>query len=94
MEKHLRCTCKVNERRVLETKDIESLFAEKNVLVFKGDWTKRNSDITEYLSRFERNGVPLYVYYGPADTQNGQRPAPVILPQLLTFNHFESLFDH
>ncbi len=87
-------TCKVNERRVLETKDIESLFAEKNVLVFKGDWTKRNSDITEYLSRFERNGVPLYVYYGPADTQNGQRPAPVILPQLLTFNHFESLFDH
>lgn len=85
-------TCKVNERRVLNTDDITNLFAEHNVLVFKGDWTKRNSDITEYLTLFDRNGVPLYVYYGPADPATGVRPAPVILPQLLSFNHFTSLF--
>lgn len=86
-------TCKVNERRVLATKKIKTIFADNNVKVFKGDWTKMNSDITQYLKSFNRNGVPLYIYYGPVDANTGQRPKAVLLPQLLTFGHIENLFN-
>ncbi|MCD8562918.1 MAG: hypothetical protein LRY54_02465 [Alphaproteobacteria bacterium] len=48
-----------------------------------GDWTNYDPVITEYLSKFGRNGVPLYVYYAPPSPE-GKRPNPVILPQILT----------
>lgn len=77
-------TCKVNERIALKTETIRNLFANKNIEYLKGDWTNQDADITAYLNKFERQGVPLYVYYGPRDTQTGKRPEPVILPQILT----------
>jgi thiol:disulfide interchange protein len=86
-------TCKVNERRVLARDKTEALFAANRVKIFKGDWTKRNADITHYLSSFNRNGVPLYIYYGPADAQTATRPEPVLLPQLLSFGDLEELFN-
>ena len=46
----------------------------------KGDWTRQDPAITEYLRQNGRDGVPLYVFY-PA---NGGPPA--ILPQILTEN--------
>tara|TARA_R110002126_G_scaffold3263_1_gene18371 strand:- start:69174 stop:71426 length:2253 start_codon:yes stop_codon:yes gene_type:complete len=85
-------TCKVNERRVLARDKTEALFAAKGVKIFKGDWTKRNADITHYLSSFKRNGVPLYIYYGPADARTGKRPEPILLPQMLSFSDLEDLF--
>lgn len=77
-------TCKVNEQVALATPDIQSLFAEKGIIYFKGDWTNRDDAITDYLARYGRSGVPLYVYYGAADAQTGKRPDPVVLPQILT----------
>lgn len=77
-------TCKVNERVALDTDTVKSLFAAENIAYLKGDWTSQNPEITEYLSRYGRNGVPLYVFYGPRDGGSGARPAPVVLPQLLT----------
>lgn len=77
-------TCKVNEKIALTTDSAKKLFAEKNIRYLKGDWTNRNPDITHYLNKFDRNGVPLYVYYGPRDTESGERPEPVILPQILS----------
>ena len=44
----------------------------------KGDWTNQDAAITEYLASFDRNSVPLYVYYPP------DSGAPRVLPQLLT----------
>ena len=48
-----------------------------DVTYLKGDWTARDSEITELLQGFGRAGVPLYAIY-PA---NGE---PVLLPQILT----------
>ena len=56
---------------------------DNNVIYIKGDWTNRDSEITEYLESYGRNGVPLYVYYGAID-ESGQRPDPYVLPQILT----------
>ena len=77
-------TCKVNEYIALNTKKTRNLFATNNVHYIKGDWTNHDSEITQYLNKFNRNGVPLYVYYGPKDPMDGKRPNPVILPQILT----------
>ena len=77
-------TCKVNERVALDTAQTRAVFKNNNVLAFKGDWTNQHPEITNFLERYGRNGVPLYVYYGPRDPQSGQRPVPVVLPQLLS----------
>jgi thiol:disulfide interchange protein DsbD len=77
-------TCKLNERVALHTSQTVSLFKKRAVSPIKGDWTNYNSEISEYLESFGREGVPIYVYYGQRDTKTGKRPEPIILPQLLT----------
>jgi thiol:disulfide interchange protein DsbD len=77
-------TCKVNEKIALNTETIHELFANSNIEYLKGDWTNQNAEITQYLNKYDRQGVPLYVYYGPRNTQTGMRPEPVVLPQILT----------
>ncbi len=70
-------TCLVNERVALERPAVAEAMARRGVLYLKGDWTRRDPAITAYLAEFERNGVPLYVWY--------PRPGePRILPQILT----------
>ncbi len=71
-------TCKVNEKVVLMTDDIQGLFAEKNITVLKGDWTNRNAEIAGVLARYGRAGVPLYLYYAPGAAE------AVLLPEILT----------
>lgn len=77
-------TCKVNERVALLGDETKALFKEKGVVYLKGDWTNQNPEITNYLETYGRSGVPIYVYYAPRDAATGARPAPVVLPQILT----------
>lgn len=77
-------TCKVNERIALATEETRDLFRKNNVVYLQGDWTNQNPEITDFLKTHGRNGVPLYVYYGPRDPTTNQRPEAVVLPQLLT----------
>ena len=76
-------TCKINEKIALHAEATKALFLQKKVAVLEGDWTAMNPDITDFLKKWGRSGVPLYIYYAAPD-QTGQRPAPVILPQILT----------
>ncbi len=77
-------TCKINHSVALNTNSTKQLFEQENVHYLIGDWTNYDEDITNYLDAFERNGVPLYVYYGARDTKTKLRPQAVILPQVLT----------
>lgn len=77
-------TCKVNERIALDIPGTQALFAQHNVTALKGDWTNQNPEITTFLESHGRKGVPLYVFYGARDPVSGKRPAPDILPQILT----------
>jgi thiol:disulfide interchange protein/DsbC/DsbD-like thiol-disulfide interchange protein len=76
-------TCLVNERTSLSQPSVKQAFEDQNILYMKGDWTNRDEKITKYLESHGRNGVPLYVFYG-AQGDNGGRPDPVLLPQILT----------
>jgi thiol:disulfide interchange protein len=77
-------TCKVTEATVLNTAAAQQLFADKNVLLLRGDWTKQDPAITAELARHGRRGVPLYLLYQPGS------PTPIILPQLPTLNDFRT----
>ena len=76
-------TCKINEGTALRTQAVKDAFTAKGVTVVRGDWTRLNPEITKFLERYGRNGVPLYVFY-PARGDDGKRPEPKVLPQLLT----------
>lgn len=77
-------TCKINEKIALSTDETKQIFQDHNVHYLKGDWTNYDQEITQFLETYDRNGVPLYIYYGPRDEHTEARPAPVVLPQLLT----------
>jgi thiol:disulfide interchange protein len=70
-------TCLVNERVALDTEAVRKAFAERGIVSLKGDWTNQDPEITQFLQRFGRSGVPLYLLY----TGNGE---PKLLPQILT----------
>ena len=70
-------TCQVNERTTLMTDDVRAAFKMRGVIYLKGDWTNQNPEITRFLERHGRSGVPLYLLYeGSAE--------PAVLPQILT----------
>jgi thiol:disulfide interchange protein DsbD len=71
-------TCLVNERMALSSDKVKRAFAEHNVAYLKGDWTRADPAISDFLRQNGRDGVPLYVLYPP----NGG--TPVMLPQILT----------
>ncbi|WP_068471286.1 protein-disulfide reductase DsbD family protein [Candidatus Protochlamydia phocaeensis] len=64
---------------VLSSAEVEKSLAEAGVVKLKADWTKNDPVITEELSKFGRNSVPLYVLYGKDEQSD-----PLILPQVLT----------
>lgn len=72
-------SCLVNEKVALSTHDVKAAFKAADITYLKGDWTKRDAEITAMLTQFGRSGVPLYVFY-PA----GKSSKPVELPQVLT----------
>jgi thiol:disulfide interchange protein DsbD len=70
-------TCKVNEQVALKDDAFHDLINQPNVHYMVGDWTNKNQEIFEYLQRYERSGVPLYVVYSGEQSYS-------VLPQVLT----------
>ena len=70
-------TCKVNEQVAIERPATRDAFAAAKVITLRGDWTRRDPEITRFLTEQGAAGVPLYVWY-PAGGG-----APRVLPQLL-----------
>jgi len=76
-------TCKVNEKLVLNTAKIQTLFEETNTAFLVADWTNKNDVIAAELAKYGRAGVPLYLVYSDNSV------SPVILPQTLSYNVIE-----
>ena len=77
-------TCKVNEKGALERAQVAEAFADKQVAVLVGDWTRGDAAIGRFLEKHGRSGVPLYLYYEPG------KPVE-ILPQVLTPSRLVSM---
>jgi len=70
-------TCLVNERIALSSEAVRKAFAARDVAYLKGDWTRADPAISDFLRQHGRDGVPLYVLYPP-------KGEPIVLPQILT----------
>jgi thiol:disulfide interchange protein len=71
-------TCKLNERNVLARDEVRDAFSRSDVALFLADWTRRDDFIRSELARFDRAGVPLYLFYSPLAPDE-----PDILPEIL-----------
>ena len=79
-------TCKVNEKAAIDRTETSAAFAKAGIQTMVGDYTRRDPDITRFLAKHGRSGVPLYVYYPPnADAR--------LLPQILTVDDLTALSE-
>src|SRR5690606_34220366 len=70
-------TCKVNEGVAIEREATREAFEQAGVVAMRGDWTRRDPEITRFLTAHGAAGVPLYLWYAPGG--EGE-----VLPQVLT----------
>jgi thiol:disulfide interchange protein DsbD len=71
-------TCQVNKRVALHNEAVIKMFALREVVPLKADWTRQDPRITEALAALGRNAVPVYAIYAPGES------APRLLPEVLT----------
>jgi len=71
-------TCQYNKRTTLADERVQSAFADRDVLLLRADWTRRDADITAELSRLGRSGVPVYALYAP------RASGPTLLSEILS----------
>ncbi len=81
-------TCQVNKAVVLNTPEVNELFAAHGVLRVRADWTRYDPAITQSLARLGRNSVPVYAFYpaGGGDVR--------LLPQILSQAMIRDLFSN
>ncbi len=70
--------CLFNERTSLSSATFSDIVRNKNIRLFKADWTTRSEDIRHALQNYGRNSIPLYIYYPTGAS------TPILLPQILT----------
>ncbi len=71
-------TCLANKRQTLETRAVREAFVAGNVAFLVADYTRPNPVIAAQLQKYGRAGVPMYLWYGPGETE------PEVLPELLS----------
>ena len=71
-------TCKLNEQLAMGTPSVKAKLEAPNVVAMRGDWTRPDPAIADYLRGFGRYGIPFNAVYGPA------LPDGKALPELLT----------
>jgi thiol:disulfide interchange protein DsbD len=72
-------TCQVNKRVVFSSEAVKKVIADNNVVLVRADWTNADPEITEALTSYGRDGVPLNLIFTKEDYGN-----PIILPAILT----------
>lgn len=72
-------TCQFNKRTVLNDAALLKAFGDRQVVLLRADWTRRDPAITQQLAQLGRSGVPVYVLYGANDSQ-----PPQVLSEVLT----------
>lgn len=79
-------TCKVNEGAAIDRAETKRAFGRAGIVTMVGDYTRRDPDITRYLAKYGRSGVPLYIYFP-------EKGAAKILPQILTVSDLTGLAE-
>ena len=79
-------TCFYNKKTVIDREKVKYLFQEYKVKKMRGDLTKPNNEINQYINNFGRFGIPVNVVYSPSTPQG------ILLPEVLTVKELLSTF--
>lgn len=71
-------TCKANKKFILEQSDIYTRLFDDGVVAMQADWTNPDPEITAFLQKHGRYGIPFNAVYGK------NAPEGIVLPELLT----------
>ena len=71
-------TCQTNEKTAFARDKVKEYLKNQDITYVKADWTNRNEEIAIGLARYERTGIPLYIFWKPG------MPGSKILPAVLT----------
>lgn len=71
-------TCSVNKSLVLNDPKVTKILSNPQVVAMKADWTKQDAEITKFLQKHKRFGIPFNIVFGPKNA-NG-----IVLPEILS----------
>ena len=71
-------TCQTNEKAALSRPNVQEYLSAQNITYIKADWTNRNEEIAAGLAKYNRSGIPLYIFWKPGMAESK------ILPAVLT----------
>jgi thiol:disulfide interchange protein DsbD len=77
-------TCQMNKRVALSADAVMAAFRERQVVLMRADWTRRDPAITDALRALGRSGVPVYALYAPNEQQ------PQLLSEILTASEIQA----
>ena len=80
-------TCFYNKKTVLDRKKVKIFFETHDVKKIRGDLTKPNKEINEYINSFGRFGIPFNVIY------TSSVPQGILLSEVLTVQNLLSTFE-
>ena len=81
-------TCQANDKIALSRPKIRKYMKDNDIEYIVADWTNKNTDILSALESYNRNGVPLYVFWKPG--MNESMILPAILTEQILLDSFEN----
>ena len=78
-------TCQTNDKAALARPRVKEFLSDQNIQYIKADWTNRNEDIAMGLAKYNRTGIPLYIFWKPGMIESKILPA-VLTEDLLIRN--------
>lgn len=81
-------TCKVNKYLILETPSFYNFVKKNNIVCLRGDFTKEDKSLADYLKSMNANGIPFNALYLP-----GEKTA-IILPVFYNIDDLEIIINN
>ena len=71
-------TCQVNKITTINSENINKLFLNNEIKLIQADWTKKDPEILEFISKFGRYGIPVNIIYSRKFNEG------ILLPEILS----------
>jgi thiol:disulfide interchange protein len=71
-------TCKANKLLVLDSAEVKDKIKNDKIVAMRGDLTKHNEEIFNFMKKYHRYGIPFNIVFGPA------APEGILVSELLS----------
>ena len=80
-------TCQTNEKAALARPGVKEFLTSQDIQYIKADWTNRNEEIAMGLAKYNRTGIPLYIFWKPG--MNKSKILPAVLTEDLLIRNMQ-----